>query len=492
MWPGMIRLASTIVSLGLALSAYAGPSPSPDGPPRHALVIGNSAYRTLPLVNPVNDARAIAQTLEKLGFRVTQLENSSQSAMYEAIRSFGDSLKSGGVGLFYYAGHGVQIKGHNYLLPVDSVIDREDEVAYKAVDAQQILDKMESAKNPLNIVILDACRNNPFARSSRSAAVGLAPMDAPVGSLIAFATAPGAEASDGKGKHGVYTQQLLQYMTQPGLKVEDVFKRARLGVRQATSGKQIPWENTSLEGDFYFVAPTAGTAATATTDPAALETEFWQAIKDSNNPHLYQAYLDRFPRGQFAPDARNRTISAAKETKSESSPKVATANQPSRGNSGFSFSAEEEKMNAAALSVFPPNIPCGRDPRNARIRLEIDEQQVRRGRATSRQAHGALADAIAQRLQKAGLRVTSMGKTDYLLRGTVTAQGGVNRLLALNEVSMNAALTLSRPSGQVVSTVLSREESYAGNDVSSVYFDLIRQQADRVASQLYADLCKGS
>src|SRR5687767_13134777 len=117
MWPGMIRLASIIVSLGLALSTHAGPSPFPDGPPRHALVIGNSAYRTLPLVNPVNDARAIAQTLEKLGFRVTQLENSSQSAMYEAIRSFGDSLKSGGVGLFYYAGHGVQIKGHNYLLP---------------------------------------------------------------------------------------------------------------------------------------------------------------------------------------------------------------------------------------------------------------------------------------------------------------------------------------------------------------------------------------
>ena len=139
---------------------------------RYALVIGNSNYRKMPLENPVNDARAMAQALNRIGFHVTKVENASQKAMFEAIRAFGDALASGGVGLFYYAGHGFQVKGHNYLIPVDAVIEREDEVLYQPFDANQVLEKMETAKNPLNIVILDACRNNAFAPGSRSATVG--------------------------------------------------------------------------------------------------------------------------------------------------------------------------------------------------------------------------------------------------------------------------------------------------------------------------------
>lgn len=242
-------LLGAMACFSLAMLVYA------EELPRHALVIGNSHYRTMPLENPENDARAMAQLLNKIGFHVTEIENASQKTMYEAIRAFGDVLRRGGVGLFYYAGHGVQVKGHNYLIPVDAVIEREDEVPYQSVDANQVLEKMETAKNPLNIVILDACRNNPFARGSRSASVGLVQMDAPVGSIIAFATAPGAEASDGTAKNGLYTHYLLKYMSLPGLKVEDVFKRVRLAVRLETQGKQIPWESTSLEGDFYFIAP---------------------------------------------------------------------------------------------------------------------------------------------------------------------------------------------------------------------------------------------
>lgn len=249
---------------GAGNSAYSQVQPADAKEPRIALVIGNSAYRDSPLVNPVNDARAIAKTLEQNGFSVTNRENAGLKDMQILLRQFGDQLRKGGVGLFFFAGHGMQIKGRNFLIPVDADIQREDEVAFNALDANAILEKMESAGNRVNIVILDACRNNPFARSFRSGSVGLAQMDAPVGTLVAFATAPGAVASDGSGVHGLYTQHLLEAMTISGAKVEDVFKHVRANVRRDSQGKQIPWESTSLEGDFYFkVAPPAPPVRTA-------------------------------------------------------------------------------------------------------------------------------------------------------------------------------------------------------------------------------------
>jgi uncharacterized caspase-like protein/Tfp pilus assembly protein PilF len=227
---------------------------------RQALVIGNSRYAHIPLDNPANDAQAMAKALQRAGFQVDLKLDADQRQMEAAIRSFGDRLRGDTVGLFYFAGHGVQVKGRNYLLPVGSRVEREDEVPFKAVDAQQVLDKMESAKNRINIVVLDACRDNPFAKASRSAAGngGLSQMDAPSGSLIAFATAPGSVASDGKGANGLYTQHLLTNLERPGLPVEQVFKRTRLGVRLDSRGQQVPWENTSLEGDFYFHPPVPG------------------------------------------------------------------------------------------------------------------------------------------------------------------------------------------------------------------------------------------
>jgi hypothetical protein len=236
---------------------------------RVALVIGNSLYKEAPLPNPVNDARAIAKSLADAGFRVIKKENTGQKEMQAALREFGDALKQGGVGLFYYAGHGMQVKGRNFLIPVDAQIQREDEVAYNSVDAGQVLDKMEAANNRLNIVVLDACRNNPFARSFRSGGTGLAQMDAPVGTLIAFATAPGSVASDGEGQNGLYTQHLLQSMQKPGIKIEDVFKHVRAAVRKDSGGKQIPWESTSLEGDFIFVPHPPVTVAAARPATAA-------------------------------------------------------------------------------------------------------------------------------------------------------------------------------------------------------------------------------
>ncbi|HYP28875.1 MAG TPA: caspase family protein [Blastocatellia bacterium] len=223
------------------------------GQKRVALIIGNGSYADMPLRNPVNDARDMAETLRGLGFEVITGENLDKRAMEEHIRAFGKRIAGAGIGLFYFSGHGLQVNGYNYLLPVKARIEKEQDVEYEAVEAGRVLSEMEAAQNRLNIVILDACRNNPFARSFRSATRGLAMMNAPSGTVVAYSTAPGSIASDGDGENGLYTQELLNGMRVPGLKIEDVFKRVRIAVKEKSQGKQIPWETSALDGDFYFV-----------------------------------------------------------------------------------------------------------------------------------------------------------------------------------------------------------------------------------------------
>jgi hypothetical protein len=277
---GVLMLALPLAAQDKKPAAPKAAAPAAHVEQRIALVIGNGQYTNSPLTNPVNDARAIAKALTNAGFKVVEKENLGQKDFQIALRNFGDTLKQGGVGLFYYAGHGMQVKGRNFLIPVDARIEREDEVAYNSIDANQVLDKMESANNRLNIVILDACRNNPFARSFRSGSVGLAQMDAPVGTLIAFATAPGSVASDGPDQNGLYTKYLLESMVQPGMKIEDVFKKVRVGVRHDSDGKQIPWESTSLEGDFVFIPqPPAPAAVAAAAGPAPITADKLAAPK---------------------------------------------------------------------------------------------------------------------------------------------------------------------------------------------------------------------
>lgn len=314
------RILSTLAAIALLLTvvncfaqsrtlAVGAVRVQPAQEQRIALVIGNSDYPHAPLRNPANDARAFARELSQLGFKVTLVENADLEKMFGSIRSFGDQLRAGGVGVFYFAGHGVQIRGRNYLIPVAPQIEREDEVMYRSIDAGQVLQKMETAGNRLNIVILDACRNNPFARSFRSVSTGLAVMEAPVNTLVAFATAPGAVASDGTGPHGLYTEHLLKNLPVEGLRLEDMFKRVRAGVRQDSAGRQIPWENTSLEVEFHF-RPLASQLApeppVATAHPIVIELAFWDSIKSSGERADFDAYLRKYPSGQFAELARNR------------------------------------------------------------------------------------------------------------------------------------------------------------------------------------------
>lgn len=218
---------------------------------RIALVVGNSNYKVAPLRNPVNDAHDMAQALKELGFEVIHGQDLSQNALKTSITQFGDKLDEGGIGLFYYAGHGTQIHGRNYLIPVDAVIKTAEELVGASVEVNSVLAKMERAHSRVNIIILDACRNNPFARS-RSVVAGLASVKGASGTLIAYATAPDSVAADGEGRNGLYTSELLNTLRLPGTRIEDVFKRVRINVEAKSNGQQIPWESTSLVQEFYF------------------------------------------------------------------------------------------------------------------------------------------------------------------------------------------------------------------------------------------------
>lgn len=261
---------------------------------RVALVIGNSDYKTSPLANPANDATDMSDALGKRGFEVDSYTNLDRKGMRQAIRAFGDKLKQADVGLFYYAGHGIQIKGKNYLVPLSADVSSADEVQDESIDANSILRKMESAGNDVNIVILDACRNNPFTRSFRSLDQGLARMEGPVGSFIAYATAPGSVAADGRGRNGIYTHFLLQALNQSGLAIEQTFKSVRNQVKKATNGKQIPWESSSLMGEFVFFQDVGkNTTAAIIQPPPVKPNKYLQIIANVPNAKVSINSVDR-------------------------------------------------------------------------------------------------------------------------------------------------------------------------------------------------------
>ena len=212
---------------------------------RVALVVGNADYKSAPLTNPVNDARDIAAVLRDLGFSVIEKINADKREMVSAIDAFYRNLRGARVGLFYFAGHGMQIQGANYLVPVGTRISSESDVQFEAVNAGRVLGKMHDAGNKLNIVILDACRDNPFKRSFRTGRTGLAQMDAPKGTIIAYATAPGSVAADGTGRNGIYTEHLLRNIKRSDLSVQDVFRETGLGVMGATGERQVPWTSAT-------------------------------------------------------------------------------------------------------------------------------------------------------------------------------------------------------------------------------------------------------
>ena len=337
---------------------------------RVALVVGNSSYLLGPLKNPVNDAEDMAKLLPTLGFRVILLRNATQQQMVEAINAFGQELKNGGVGLFYFAGHGMQSRGRNYLVPVNARIEAESQLEFDTVDANRVLAAMDDAGNRVNLVILDACRDNPFARSFRSASHGLAQMEAAQGTYIAFATGPGSVAADGTGRNGLYTQYLLQSLRQPNSDIDKVFRRVTAEVAKATGGKQVPWVSSSLTGDFSFRPDVAAPKAGSPDHDRA----FWDSVKDSRSADELKAYLDQFPNGMFATLARARLKSLAAAKPATQVAAIPPSVQPAPGQPAPAQPAPVQPTGArsdAQARLAVATLPFLNDGGKARIEREF-------------------------------------------------------------------------------------------------------------------------
>ncbi len=308
---------------------------------RVALVIGNADYAVSPLRNPVNDAQAMAKKLTEVGFEVLSGYNLTQNEMKRLIQDFGRKIKGGGVGLFYFAGHGVQANGRNYLIPIGAEINEEAEIEFQSVDVGFVLAQMQRGRDAVNIVILDACRNNPFARSFRSETRGLALMDAPSETLIAYATAPGKVAKDGgKLGNGLYTSELLKQMSVRGLKIEDAFKRVRAEVEAKSGGLQTPWEHSSLKGDFFFQP---GEAAPVKISP---DQALWEVIAGSDNPQDFEDYLKKHCPQGVGCDAAEAKLRLLK--RSPQRPGDGDGSEASRSSSGSWVTTANRTIKAGA------------------------------------------------------------------------------------------------------------------------------------------------
>ncbi|MGA1486789.1 MAG: caspase family protein, partial [bacterium] len=379
-------LVSLLLVPVLRSQERAATRPSIPGGPKQALVIGNSAYtHTSPLKNPVNDAKSIGNTLQQLGFEVTTLLDVNQRQMEQALRRFGSRLRDqNGVGLFYYAGHGMQVSGENYLLPVDINPSTETDVRYDAIPVGKLLGQMDAAGNGMNIVILDACRNNPFARSFRSESRGLAQVIAPTGSFISYATAPGDVAADGDGDNGLFTAKLLTHMRTPGLKLEEVFKRVRADVQRESNDKQVPWDSSSVTGDFFFVPPVEEVVVSAPTEQPSTEASkldiaerAWSMIEQSENPEIFRAFIEKFP------DTPQRQLAELKlmllpSDVDSSEPEISSSEQVSPTNPPNLKNALPNSNKVATETNSSINLASGENERYRWTPVIVEDKQTKR------------------------------------------------------------------------------------------------------------------
>lgn len=345
---GRMALLIAVMVWGMAQSVLA----QTDGP-RIALIVGNGGYSSVtPLDNPVPDAELMARTLEARGFEVTVLSDANQVTMNRAIAQFGRDLRKGGkeaTGLFYYAGHAVQSFGSNFLLPTDASLGNAADLSLVGVPAQAVLRQMFSAKNKTNIVILDACRNNPFDAIPELNDNGLAEMKSPTGTFLAYSTAPGAVALDGTGDNSPFTKALANQIPVAGVPIEQLFKNVRVEVIAQTDGQQTPWDSSSLTGDFFF------TAGVALSEEEQAEEQLWASVKNSTDPVPVVLFMRGYPNSKYIDEARDlldRIVDAERTPAEE--PVDTTAEQQRL--IGLAQSSGEAADYEAYLSAFPEGI----------------------------------------------------------------------------------------------------------------------------------------
>ncbi len=294
---------------GLAMVFACGTVFSAQGPEerRVALVIGNAKYEVSPLVNPTNDSYDVATKLRNYGFDVVYRENLKIRQIGSMLREFKSKLTPGATALVFYAGHGLQVRGENYFPVVDADIQSEEDINNQSIGLKQLMDILEEAKTRTNIVLLDACRNNPFERKTRSLSRGLASVNAPSGTMIAYSTRPGSVAEDGSGRNGLYTEQLLKVMD-TRIPIEQVLKKLVSSVKTASKGRQEPWSEGSLEGDFCFGGCVDENAEK---NKLTADIALWESIIGSNSIADYERYLSQYPTGTFSSLAK-KTLESLK------------------------------------------------------------------------------------------------------------------------------------------------------------------------------------
>lgn len=310
----LIRLAVLLLLACAAMPALAE---------RVALVVGAGAYRHAPpLPNATNDAADLAALLRELGFRVDLVLDPDRAALEAAVERFGTAARGAEAALFFYAGHAIEVQGRNWIIPVSAELRTPQQLRFQALELEAVTDLIQQAAR-FSLIILDACRDNPFRQrwpaASRSAAgQGLARVSPAIGTLVVFSTAPGSVAEDGRGRNSPFTAALLRHLPTPGLEVRPLFAEVRRSVREATGGAQVPWEESSLEGSFYFrpvaaPAPPAPPPVAAAPQPVIVIPQppgndqlAWQFVLNSRNPADFETFLQQFPDSVFAPFARNR------------------------------------------------------------------------------------------------------------------------------------------------------------------------------------------
>ncbi len=385
---------------------------------RVALVIGNSAYQRSPLVNPRNDASAMAALLTKAGFTVDVQLDADLPKMQTAVDRFGQAIRDPNVkfGLFYYAGHGLQQDWRNYLVPVTASIRSAADVPNQTVDVSNLLRYMEQAQGRSFLVVLDACRNDPFAGVFRPAAKGLSQFDAPVGSLLAYATSPGNVAQDGEGVNGLYTGYLLREFAMPGASLEDAFKRVRLNVRMASNGEQIPWESTSLEENLYLF-PTVIHKLTEEERDQLLEKEMntWLRVKTSTDPRVLAEFIREYPSGSASELAQSRMNRMLKVMADDKSRQTQEQTQKAAQEAKDLAAKEEEARRLAALAEEKRLLALRAEEDRVRIaKIEAAKEEEHRQQAAQEAAATAerarLEQEKAQAAEQESLRLAAAQK----------------------------------------------------------------------------------
>lgn len=378
----MLRTTTKLIVATLALAAAYVPAFAEK---RVALVVGNSAYRhAAPLKNPRNDANDMVSKLRKHGFEVISGTDLNRTALERKVRDFSAAISDADVALFYYAGHGLQVNGVNYLAPVDAKLNKEADLDFESIRLDLVLRQMQRSKR-INLVFLDACRDNPLAQSLKAAsrslnvASGLAPVDKAAGMLISFATEPGNVALDGDGRNSPFTSALLKHIDATDASINDVMIEVRKDVMEATKGAQVPWENSSLTGQFYFnpsrsvsdktAALTGSSAATKviTVADETVEHTFWTSVESSKTPELYEAYLQRYPNGVYAPIAKAR-LSAVRSIAVE-------PRDTASGGKAATNGTKVASLNTGSISDTSPAAPIT-DPYMMAVQLQTELKRV--------------------------------------------------------------------------------------------------------------------